>query len=308
MKEATMESNYTKDNIMTTNQITQTTMYQNKSTSIHVTYDSVKSLKEPSIGLSEMKNEKPSINNFGIQSQLANSSATSLSSVQNFRFSAATTESMSSQNTLLTVPSITLSDSGSNSASNKYLDIKTENSAVSSSWPFVPGNNLSVSTNNSTFPFTSVSSAFSGTKPDGQCDKEDDGEDDEEGGFPIEEPEKILRNESDKSEIIYEVKCKLYRFNQTDNKEWKDAGGGNMRIIKDAETNKQQLLVRNDMGKITLNCNFYKGMKFDKLGKNGIKFLAVIDESNDLKMLLIKVNIEQLDSAISKLNAAVASI
>jgi hypothetical protein len=242
------------------------------------------------------------------------------SSASGFNFPTTNTSSApivnTTNNASSTAPSIQFPFNGGNNFGNfGTSNAGTATTGLSNTFSFAP---TILSTKPGAFQFTSNLTSVSSTTPNafgsagtagagiGGGDEDEDGGDDE-GGFPIEEPEKILRNEADKSEIMYEVKCKLFRFNKTD-KEWKDAGGGNMRIIKDAESNKQQLLVRNDMGKITLNCNFYKGMKFDRLGKNGIKFLAVVDESNELKMIMIKVNIEQLENAISKLNAAVASV
>lgn len=116
----------------------------------------------------------------------------------------------------------------------------------------------------------------------------------------------MLKDANDTSEVMFEVKCKFFRFNKSD-KEWKDSGKGLLRITKERDSPKQLLLIRNEMGKILLNCNFYKGMKFEKMGKNGIRFLAVADESGELKMLMVRVSQEQVQLATDKLNAGVSS-
>lgn len=120
------------------------------------------------------------------------------------------------------------------------------------------------------------------------------------------EPEKILKNEDDKDEVLHEVDCKLFRFDK-DRNEWIENGKGSFRITQD-ETKAQRMLVRNMMGRIVLNANFYKGMKFTKSGKNGIRFMAVIDDSGELKMVMIKVKIDMLDETIAKLESGVASV
>ena len=42
-------------------------------------------------------------------------------------------------------------------------------------------------------------------------------------------------------------------------------GKGSLRITKNPVSNKQRLLVRNLMGKITLNANFYEKMEFKEV-------------------------------------------
>ena len=61
------------------------------------------------------------------------------------------------------------------------------------------------------------------------------------------------------------------------------------------------------MGNIALNTNFYVGMKFELLGKNGIKFM-IVDEDGNMKMIMIRVNVEQVSNAMDKLKLGVASI
>ena len=103
-----------------------------------------------------------------------------------------------------------------------------------------------------------------------------DGDDDE--GEPILEPEKVHRNADDTDEILHEVKCKLFSFSKEDN-EWKDIGLGSFRITKDvtaASTNKKKrMLVRNPIGKITLNAGFFSKMKIEKV-KKGLRFSVVV--------------------------------
>ena len=86
----------------------------------------------------------------------------------------------------------------------------------------------------------------------------------DEEAFPVDEPEKIMRNEDDKDEILYETLCTLKRYDVA-NKEWKESGKGTLRVTKDPDNGKQRILIRElTMGKITLNAAFFSAMKFEK--------------------------------------------
>jgi len=100
------------------------------------------------------------------------------------------------------------------------------------------------------------------------------GDDDDGEGEPILEPEKVHRNADDTDEILHEVKCKLFSFSKEDN-EWKDIGLGSFRITKDVVANKKRMLVRNQIGKITLNASFFSKMKIERV-KKGLRFSVVI--------------------------------
>jgi hypothetical protein len=108
---------------------------------------------------------------------------------------------------------------------------------------------------------------------------DDEGGDDDEEGEPILEPEKILKNENDTDEILVEVPAKLFGFSKAES-EWKDLGKGSFRLTKDPANHKKRLLVRNTMGKITLNAAFYKTMKIEQV-KGGLKFFAVVAQATD---------------------------
>lgn len=145
---------------------------------------------------------------------------------------------------------------------------------------------------------------------------EEEGGDDE--GEPILEPEKVLRNDQDTDDILVEAPCKLFGFSK-ESKEWKDTGKGSFRVTRDRITNKQRMLVRNPIGKLTFNAGFYQGMKFDRV-KNAIRFSAfvVIDEPvigggpaakpvPELKGFMVKLKDSDVESVLSKLEAGVAA-
>jgi len=124
-----------------------------------------------------------------------------------------------------------------------------------------------------------------------------DGEGDDQ---PILPPEVVLKNDEDTDEVLHEVACKLFRFDK-DGNEWKESGKGTLRITKDIETKKRRILIRNVMGKVTLNSPFYKGMKFEKMGKNGIRFTAVAGANSELKTVMTRLKVEDVDSTLKSL-------
>jgi hypothetical protein len=137
---------------------------------------------------------------------------------------------------------------------------------------------------------------------------EDDEGDDGNEGEPILPPEKILRNEDDKDEQLYEVPCKLFRLN-TESKEWGDLGSANLRITRTHDTGRKRLIVRNTMGKPLVNAYFYKNQKFETVKRNNIKFSAYVAEegaSPSLKQFLVRVKEKDLDNTVKELEESAA--
>ena len=133
--------------------------------------------------------------------------------------------------------------------------------------------------------------------------------DDDDEPYLEEKAEVILKNENDNDTVLYEVECKLLRYN-TDEKEWKDVGKGNLKCTRDKnDTNaKQRILVRNTMGKITLNTNMFKGMTFEKAGKNGIRFSVINPDLKKLETVMLKVKIDHVDATLDKLRDGVKEL
>ncbi len=175
--------------------------------------------------------------------------------------------------------------------------------------------NFSNSSNSFSFP---TSSAGFGTithssipvvkKSDEGGDGGDDEGDDE--GEPILEPEKILRNENDKDEILLEVTCKLLGYSK-ELSEWRDKGKGSFRLTKDPLTSKKRMLVRNTMGKITFNAAFFKGMKVDR-HKDSLLFSAFVspDESSkpDFQRFTLKLKADDCEKVKLALEKCISEI
>ena len=184
----------------------------------------------------------------------------------------------------------------------------------------------SSSTETSTLPKPAASSAFSSSSlmsnpfssfgaapaPLTQASSGANENDGEEGGDdeaePILEPEKVERNPDDKDEVLHEVACKLFRFAKETN-EWKDVGKGSLKVTRDPDTKKTRMLVRNAMGKVSLNVAFYKGMSFTKTGAAGIRFAAVYgNEDNKLQSLLMKLKPADVAATLALLENQVSSL
>jgi hypothetical protein len=125
---------------------------------------------------------------------------------------------------------------------------------------------------------------------------EGDGEGEE---VQILEPIEILKNENDTDQILLEVSTKLFRFDKGSN-EWKDIGKGTLRVTSDPtqQSAKKRILIRNNLGKISLNTNIWKGMSIKRSGKNGIQFY-VPDESKTIQLYLVKVKPEDLEKTFN---------
>lgn len=130
-----------------------------------------------------------------------------------------------------------------------------------------------------------------------------DGGEDEYEGEPILPPETIHKNENDTDEILYETDCKAFRFDSSE-KEWKESGKGPLRITQEPGVAKKKILVRNAIGKITINAYIMKGMNFRKSGKAGLQFLAVVDASGKPQSFLVKVKPSEVDLTVQKFKHA----
>jgi len=120
--------------------------------------------------------------------------------------------------------------------------------------------------------------------------------------MPALEPEEVLRNDQDKDEILYETACKLFRFSKED-KEWRESGKGTLRVTREPGSTIKRILIRNSLGKITLNSNICKGMNFKKSGKNGVQFMAG-DDSGKLQAYMAKVKNDVVSDTVDFLSKA----
>ena len=149
--------------------------------------------------------------------------------------------------------------------------------------------------------------------------EDDEVGDDNDYSEPTVEVEKVLPNENDKDEVLFELeKVQLKRLDlKADPKpEWKDVGKGSFRITHDPNTKCVRMLVREKtMGKVTLNCTFFSSQRFEKKDKGYIQFCAVVidpdpseeDKGKDLPKLhtfMMRTKVEDTDKTIAALVSA----
>lgn len=131
--------------------------------------------------------------------------------------------------------------------------------------------------------------------------------DEDEDAMPELEPEEVLKNAADNDEILHETACKLFRFHKPadpkDKAEWKESGKGTLSLTKEPGASKKRVLIRNTLGKISVNAFVCQGMNFKKSGKNGIQFMTV-NEEGTLVAYMAKVKPEVLDDTFCVLSKA----
>jgi len=119
--------------------------------------------------------------------------------------------------------------------------------------------------------------------------------------------EKIESEENTEEDTLYEVRAKHMKI---ENGAWKKYGTGVLRVYKHKQTSKHRVVIRNSIGKVQFNVAISKGMKFDKVIKDGkkgkstfVSFGAVEDVAKGMESFMIQVKPESVDAlhdALSK--------
>ena len=91
---------------------------------------------------------------------------------------------------------------------------------------------------------------------------------------------------------------------------WKKYGTGVLRVYKHKQTSKHRVVIRNSIGNVQFNVAISKGMKCDKVIKDGkkgkstfVSFGAVEDVAKGMESFMIQVKPESVDAlhdALSK--------
>ena len=190
---------------------------------------------------------------------------------------------------------------GFSKSTTESVDKPANKTTVSSSIPKFGGFSKPAPSTSTSIDSTKTKgfSGFGGTNTTakkGDSDEEYEGE-------PILEPEIIYKNENDKSTTFYETDCKSFRYD-TEEKEWKDSGKGNVRLLQEPGEEKKKIVVRNTLGKITINAYIFKGMNFKLAGKSGMQFMAVIDPSGVPQSFLVKVRPGDIQATLETFSKA----
>ena len=119
--------------------------------------------------------------------------------------------------------------------------------------------------------------------------------------------EKIESEENTEEDTLYEVRAKHMKI---ENGAWKKYGTGVLRVYKHKQTSKHRVVIRNSIGKVQFNVGLSKGMKFEKVIKDGkkgkstfVSFGAVEDVAKGMESFMIQVKPESVDAlhdALSK--------
>ena len=164
--------------------------------------------------------------------------------------------------------------------------------------------------------FKPVPTSFAGTElPKAAAPAAGGAADNDDGAQPELEPEKVGKNDKDKSIVVeFEAKSKLMRLNDSGD-EWLDCGKGNMSVVQDTDgAKKKRVIVRNQMGNIMVNSYFFKQQKFSELKNkggvtNGIKFTCMMDVKGEMKMrhFITKLKPEDAPTMLAKCQEAAAA-
>lgn len=141
--------------------------------------------------------------------------------------------------------------------------------------------------------------------------KEENGDDDDDGKVPNEEqvieqtcdmqPIEIKTGEEDE-DVIFEYRCKLFRLRD---KEYKERGLGNIKVLKHRKTGKGRLVMRRDaIGLVCLNC--WNLTKIERASNTQVRWIAPDLSDGDLEMTIFLVKFktsETTDEFISHLNS-----
>ena len=67
---------------------------------------------------------------------------------------------------------------------------------------------------------------------------------------------------------VYEQRAKVFKLD-TESKQYKQQGLGDLRIMVDKTTNKSRIVLYDACGRLMVNLNLYKGITFNREGKEG---------------------------------------
>jgi len=120
------------------------------------------------------------------------------------------------------------------------------------------------------------------------------------------EPKTILKKaEYPDEDILYEVRAKLQKFREDKEKEgggqWVDLGTGNFCILKHKTNEKTRLVMRNQIGKVLLNCYMFPNMFFNKQ-KNGVMFGC---NTGEIEKVFLRVNASEFSNLVLNLESNV---
>ncbi|CAJ0958868.1 unnamed protein product, partial [Mesorhabditis belari] len=96
--------------------------------------------------------------------------------------------------------------------------------------------------------------------------------------IPLPELVKVVTGEENEK-ILFETRCKVYRYMD---KEWKERGTGDLKVLENPETARQRIVMRRDqVFKVCVNHGFDASMKIEKMAKNAKAVTWVCMDASD---------------------------
>jgi len=147
--------------------------------------------------------------------------------------------------------------------------------------------------------FTSASAPPAASDPDDPTSNPDDGKID-----------KIEQEENTDEEVLYELRAKHIKF---EDGAWKKYGAGILRLYRHNVSGKHRIVICSAIGKVQFNVMVSKGMKFEKVIKNGnkgkaayVKFFAMESQERGVENFMLQVKPKCVDKLHSTLEGMVA--
>ena len=120
-----------------------------------------------------------------------------------------------------------------------------------------------------------------------------------------EDIEKIAKVVNEDDDELYECKAKYRKFIESENN-WKGFAPGTLRLTKSKTTQKAQMVIRNDSGKVQFNVRVFKGMKFVEQkakDKGHLLFGAIQDEAVGPEKFRLTVKLDDFDGLSQSLKS-----
>ena len=106
----------------------------------------------------------------------------------------------------------------------------------------------------------------------------------EEDAMPLEAPSEVLKAEDANESTLFESRASVKRL---DDRTWRDLGKGTARLTEHKQTKQRRVVIRNDVGKVTMNFKIDPKMTFNK-AKSGLTFQAIADVDLGLKTYMLR--------------------
>jgi len=93
----------------------------------------------------------------------------------------------------------------------------------------------------------------------------------------------------------YETRAKVFKLD-TESKQYKQLGLGDLRIMVDKTTKKSRIVLYDACGRLMVNLNLYKGITFNREGKKAVAFVASTADEGPAKFMVRVKNTELADA------------